>query len=267
MKPTEQKQILLQEHTDWTKKTQDFIVSLIGKNLVRLEAYAYIFEEDGYAMLTKEEQICAIASFNGVLSVLLKNHCDWSNVPDEDMLEDGGWYSIYNDYVMTDATLYSILEYLNVEQYEKTECAETDEVNVVSFRCEPLGEYGDSMLYDSGINIAHVCLQKNGYTGVFDLQVQGEVRVYAGGNLYRHASQMSEDILQQFRDGTFYKNPNNETVENNWWEIIYTITTPNGKQFSDGYVLGDDPNSYKSNDEFLKDIKNEFETIIENEKK
>lgn len=136
------------------------------------------------------------------------------------------------------------------------------ETKVKDFECENLKEFGDSMLYDSGISIACVTLEKDGYEGTFDLTTQGSVKVFVGDNCYKHASQMPEEVLQQFRDGTFYSNDDNYTDENNWWEVVYEIKEPNGITYSDGFVLECDPKDYDSKNDFLNDIIEYFEDHV-----
>ena len=87
----------------------------------------------------------------------------------------------------------------------------------------PLTELKDSMLLDSGQEVIN--LKYKGYE--VSVRVCGEVRVQFKGGSYAASSQMPEELLQKFRDGTAYDGTLDEDgepvvniINNNWFETF-----------------------------------------------
>lgn len=111
---TEQKEqigALLDSADEWIKTSHNFIASIIGDKVVRVEkTYALIlFDEDEEY---KETEIYAVAVFDGRVCVLPKRE-GLTLLTDEDLLEDEGWRSVVGGNVVSDSATYSILYHLS----------------------------------------------------------------------------------------------------------------------------------------------------------
>ena len=78
----------------------------------------------------------------------------------------------------------------------------------------------DSMCYDSGFVglIAEVVDGNDTYNVV--IEVQGDVRVFYKGECYRCASQMPDELIEKFANGTVDYNNECQCDMNNWWEVM-----------------------------------------------
>ncbi len=80
----------------------------------------------------------------------------------------------------------------------------------------PLTELKDSMLLDSGQKV--ITISHRGYD--VTVRVVGEVRVDYKGSGYAAACQMPEELLEKFRDGSAYSDPDVNIIDNNWFEAF-----------------------------------------------
>jgi hypothetical protein len=80
----------------------------------------------------------------------------------------------------------------------------------------PLADLKDSMLLDSGQEV--LALKYKGYD--VSVRVCGEVRVDYKDSRYASASQMPEELLAKFRDGSAYCDPDVNIIDNNWFEAF-----------------------------------------------
>lgn len=108
------------------------------------------------------------------------------------------------------------------------------------FHCrENIGAYNDSMELDSGQELVRlVCLTENGYKAEAGVMVTGDVKVIFRDETYRCASNMPEELLDCFHNGTcpediIVSEGNGDKYEtpyfcdmNNWLEAFVTISNP-----------------------------------------
>lgn len=80
----------------------------------------------------------------------------------------------------------------------------------------PLADLKDSMLLDSGQKV--ITISHHGYD--VTVHVVGEVLVDYKGSDYAAACQMPEDLLEKFRDGSAYGDPDVTIINNNWFEAF-----------------------------------------------
>ena len=80
----------------------------------------------------------------------------------------------------------------------------------------PLADLKDSMLLDSGQEV--ITHKYKGYD--VSVRVCGEVRVNYKDSRYASASQMPEELLAKFRDGSAYDDPDVNIIDNNWFEAF-----------------------------------------------
>ena len=80
----------------------------------------------------------------------------------------------------------------------------------------PLTELKDSMLLDSGQEV--LALKYRGYD--VSVRVCGEVRVDYKDDRYAAATQMPDELLAKFRDGSAYDDPDVTIIDNNWFEAF-----------------------------------------------
>ena len=100
---------------------------------------------------------------------------------------------------------------------------------------EPLKKCIDSMLFDSGTEIAAYGTDEC----YVMLDVHGDVRVHYKGCIYRHASDMPEELLAMFADGSWTKNKDVEVIDNNWFDVSYVVTNSDYES-SEDFVFEDD---------------------------
>lgn len=80
-----------------------------------------------------------------------------------------------------------------------------------------LTNINDSMELDSCIEVAR--LTKGPYRIL--LEVYGEVEVYYKDEAFYSASDMPDELLKLFHDGSAYNHPDVSIVESNWFEVFY----------------------------------------------
>lgn len=80
----------------------------------------------------------------------------------------------------------------------------------------PLTELKDSMLLDSGQEV--LALKYKDYD--VSVRVCGEVRVDYKDDRYAAASEMPDELLAKFRDGSAYDDPDVNIIDNNWFEAF-----------------------------------------------
>ena len=78
----------------------------------------------------------------------------------------------------------------------------------------------NSMEMDSGIEIARLTLETPKGTLVATLEIRGDVRVYYKDETYKCASQMPDELIKMFHDGTTDENKDVSIVDNNWPEVF-----------------------------------------------
>lgn len=108
------------------------------------------------------------------------------------------------------------------------------------FYCrDNIGAYNDSMELDSGQELVRlVCLTEEGYNAEASVEVVGEVKVIFRDEVYRCASDMPEELLDCYHNGTnpidiIVSEGNGDKYEtpyycdmNNWLEVFVTISIP-----------------------------------------
>lgn len=121
------------------------------------------------------------------------------------------------------------------------------DVVCVTFNCEDLSLYTDSMLFDSELTIAVGKFAYGRHEIEVSLAVRGEVSVAYKGNIYNTPSKFPKTLKDMIRN-----NPNNWDGPdvyinfNNWFEYIFE---------SDGRVYENDLSKAKP-EEILEDMKN-----------
>lgn len=110
-------------------------------------------------------------------------------------------------------------------------------MKIKNFWCDDnLSQYVDSMLFDSGEQIAEMIFEDNGKEVYLSLEVRGEVKVYFGddGPAYRYPSEFPAFLKELIK-----ANPGRWDTEdgvyvdmNNWFEYIYDIDG----EYSDGIM-------------------------------
>lgn len=130
-------------------------------------------------------------------------------------------------------------------------------MKIKRFECDSnLSQYVDSMLFDSGTEIANMVAETNGKEIEISLEVRGEVKVDFDGEIYRHPSEFPEVLSELIKT-----NPGCWDCEdyvyvdmNNWFEYIYTVDN----KYSDGVMCEWDISKGAP-----EDIKNEMMKICE----
>lgn len=87
----------------------------------------------------------------------------------------------------------------------------------------------DSMQLDSGSEVCSLTAESDGRVYGIDVITHGEVRVRYKGDIYRHASQMPEDLLGYLggkRDTV--KDSDVDVIENNWFEQVISEVNGDG---------------------------------------
>lgn len=126
--------------------------------------------------------------------------------------------------------------------------------SITCFRCDPdLARYTDSMLFDSGTEIASATfVRPNGDSVEVSLEVRGDVRVEYEGSIYTEPSEFPEglrnriethpgdwDICAPSGEGNDEPCPDVFVEDNNWFEAIYTVEH-DGCSYSDGVLYEED---------------------------
>ena len=80
----------------------------------------------------------------------------------------------------------------------------------------PIEDLKDSMLLDSDQEV--ISFKHKGYD--VSVRICGEVRVEYENTRYESASEMPDELIQKFRDGSAYDDPDVEIIDNNWFEVF-----------------------------------------------
>lgn len=113
---------------------------------------------------------------------------------------------------------------------------------------DDLSQYVDSMLFDSGETIAK--LTYGNWTCYVD--VSGEKKIWFKDEQYRYVQDYPEELIEAFKNGTAYDNPNINICDNNWFDIV---VYQDGEYIADD-VVEDDISKY--NKKQLKEMMKEY---------
>lgn len=131
-------------------------------------------------------------------------------------------------------------------------------VETKQFECyEKLSECIDSMLYESGVEIAAGTFECNGAEYEISLRVQGSVDVIYKGAKYKSPYKFPEELVQLIKERHFYDNPDVTINESNWFEYIVTVDG-----YTDGFVFEGDMTEYTP-----EDIEADMREIVEDDNK
>ena len=112
-------------------------------------------------------------------------------------------------------------------------------MKIKSFECSNnLGQYVDSMLFESGTCIAEMeCECDNGFICTVTLEVRGEIGVDFNGVRYRHPSEFPPALreLIETTPGWWDIEDNVYIDMNNWFEYMYTLKD-DVYQYTDGML-------------------------------
>ena len=136
-------------------------------------------------------------------------------------------------------------------------------MKVKSFCCKELSQYTESMLFDSGEQIAQGEFQIDGHTVFVWLEVRGEVRVTYKGETYRTPTEFPDELKALIREhahdwdvyspsgeGNDEEDGNIFVGNNNWFEFIVNVED---EPENDGFVCEIDL-STASADDVLKEM-------------
>lgn len=93
------------------------------------------------------------------------------------------------------------------------------EVKIELSLCKDFFSLRDSMCYDSGLKALEAKITTNNDEYKVVIETQGHVRFIYKGDVYKCASQMPDELIQKFYEGTAYDNDDTYCDENNWWEV------------------------------------------------
>lgn len=123
---------------------------------------------------------------------------------------------------------------------------ENKEIKVKNFYCEELSQYTESMLFDSGEEIAYGEFQVNGHNVSVSLEVRGEVRVTYKGETYRTPTEFPDELKALIKEhphnwdayspsgeGNDKEDGNIFVGNNNWFEFIFSVED---EPENDGFV-------------------------------
>ena len=91
-------------------------------------------------------------------------------------------------------------------------------IRVKSFKCDDLTKYVDSILFDSGTEIAKAIFTCNGETLEVSLQVFGDVSVPYKGKVYHKPSEFPEELFELMKNNKF--NTGIKKYYINWFEFL-----------------------------------------------
>ena len=114
---------------------------------------------------------------------------------------------------------------------------------------EDLGMCRDSMLFDSGTQIATYGTDDD----YVSLEVCGEVRVFHKNSRYGSASEMPNELLAILA-GDYWENNEVEVVDNNWFDYVHILE---GKVQHNDLVCKTDLSKLSPND-----LKQEMEEVL-----
>ena len=121
---------------------------------------------------------------------------------------------------------------------------------------------GDSMLFDSGQEIAEIDAVYNGKNFNFTIRTQGHVKVSdtETDDVYCYPS----DFPDELKDGLKNGNVDEKYIidENNWYEVFYCVEDEDGEEImGDSWVMECEPRDFSNVDDLCKYIS---ECVIEN---
>lgn len=122
----------------------------------------------------------------------------------------------------------------------------------LSYNPDEFFKLGDSMCYDSGICVLTAQVHINGKNYEVTIETQGHVKVFWHGEMYKHASQMPEELIDAYYNGTIDTDDDYEVCENNWWEI-FVFDDKHELLHSD--VLDCEPREFKDEQELIDTIR------------
>ncbi len=93
----------------------------------------------------------------------------------------------------------------------------------LEFDCETnLSQYTDSMLFDSGTEIAFGKIEHEGKTLDIFLRIVGEVLVDYRNEIYYHSSEFPEALKEEIKKNPYWDTKEDTYVGfNNWFEYLY----------------------------------------------
>lgn len=146
---------------------------------------------------------------------------------------------------------------MHVEDVKKTKS------RIKFFSCEEnLSQYTDSMLFDSGKDIASMVFEGDDGDISVDLRISGEVRVFYKGIPYDRASDFPEELLALIREKPMeWDNEKDvEICSNNWFEYIY-----HSDAYGDDDIMCEDDISNMSVEELKSEMQELCEEIADGE--
>ena len=107
-------------------------------------------------------------------------------------------------------------------------------MEIKNFRCNELSQYVDSMLFDSGEEIAAMEFENYGKEMYISLEVRGDVKVFFNKEVYRWPSEFPPILreLIQTNPGCWDCEDYIYVDMNNWFEYIFEVDG----QYSDGIM-------------------------------
>lgn len=107
-------------------------------------------------------------------------------------------------------------------------------MEIKNFRCNELSQYVDSMLFDSGEEIAAMEFENYGKEIYISLEVRGDVKVFFNEEVYRWPSEFPPVLreLIQTNPGCWDCEDYIYVDMNNWFEYIFEVDG----QYSDGIM-------------------------------
>lgn len=138
-------------------------------------------------------------------------------------------------------------------------------MKIKNFQCNELSQYTDSMLFDSGEQIAAMeCEDGNTHINIW-LEVRGEVRVDFDGVTYRRPSEFPDVLKELIKTNPGYWDCEDYVYVdmNNWFEYIYEIDNERWNNYMDGVLCEWDISKGNSED-IKKEMLEICEWLVEN---
>lgn len=111
-------------------------------------------------------------------------------------------------------------------------------MNIKNFQCNELSQYTDSMLFDSGEQIAAMeCEDGNTHINIY-LEVRGEVRVDFDGVTYRRPSEFPLELKELIKGNPICWDCEDDVYVDirNWFEYIYIVNNEHWNDYMDGVL-------------------------------
>ena len=98
-------------------------------------------------------------------------------------------------------------------------------MEIKSFKCNELSQYVDSMLFDSGEQIAEMVFEDNGKEIYISLEVRGDVKVFFNEQTYRYPSEFPEELKEIIKGHPILWDCEDDIFVdmNNWFEYIFEV--------------------------------------------